>query len=134
MSHCCFRSLPLEIYKNLCPPLHTITFTVNKHADNHFYKHIYLLQILYIMKSVFLLRYMWRFFIFKFDLNVKHLLFFQIKKHDLPTKTFFRKQYETIIELHAVHMRSHAIWVTGVIKSTKKINKTKTFWKNNFFK
>ena len=44
---------PLEIYKNLGIPLSTIIFTVNSHADNHCYKYIYLIQILYIIKSVF---------------------------------------------------------------------------------
>ena len=33
---------PLEIYKNLGLPLSTITFTVNCHKDNQFYKHIHL--------------------------------------------------------------------------------------------
>ena len=32
---------PLEIYKNLSLPLSCRTFTVNSHADNHFYKYIY---------------------------------------------------------------------------------------------
>ena len=44
---------PLEICKNVGFPLRTITFTVNSHADNHFYKYIYLFQILSSMKSVF---------------------------------------------------------------------------------
>ena len=47
---------PLEIYKNLGRPLSTITFTVNSQADNHFYKYIYLFQMLYSIKSVFLLK------------------------------------------------------------------------------
>ena len=68
--------LPLEIYNNLGPPLSSITFTVNSHADNHFYKYIYLFQTLYDMKSAFLLKYKLRFFIFKFDLNVKHWPYF----------------------------------------------------------
>ena len=38
---------PLEIHKNFSLPLSTITFTINSHADNHFYKYIYLFQILY---------------------------------------------------------------------------------------
>ena len=63
---------PLKIYKNLGLPLCTFTFTVNSHADNHFYKYIYLFQILYSIKSVFLLKYMLWFIIFKFDLNVKY--------------------------------------------------------------
>ena len=33
--------------------LSTLTFTVNSHADDHFYKFIYLFQILCSMKSVF---------------------------------------------------------------------------------
>ena len=32
-------------------PLPTIAFTVNSHADHHFYKYIYLFQILYSIKS-----------------------------------------------------------------------------------
>ena len=47
-----FRSL--EIYKNLDFPRFSFTFTVNSHADNHFYKYIYLFQILYRMKLIFL--------------------------------------------------------------------------------
>ena len=31
---------PLKIYKNFGLPLSTIFFTVNFHADNHFYKYI----------------------------------------------------------------------------------------------
>ena len=46
----------LEIYNNLGLPLSTITFTVKSHADNHFYKYIYLFQLLYSIKSVFLLK------------------------------------------------------------------------------
>ena len=69
-----------EIYKNLGLSLSTITFIVNSHADCCFYNHIYLFQILYSMKSVFLLKYtlrFWpRFFRFKFNLNVKHSFYF----------------------------------------------------------
>ena len=54
---------PLEIHKNLGLPLPSITFPVISLADNHFYKHIYSFQILYSMKSVFLLKYMLRLFI-----------------------------------------------------------------------
>ena len=38
---------------HLVIPLSSITFTANSHADNHFYKYIYLLQILYSMKLNF---------------------------------------------------------------------------------
>ena len=77
-SHCCSDFRPLEIHINLGLPLSSATFTVNSHADKHFYQYIYLFQIfqiLYSMKSVFLfkctLRFLARFLIFKFDLNVK---------------------------------------------------------------
>ena len=68
--------LPLEIYKTLGLLLCSITFTVNSHADNHFYKYIYLFQMLYSIKLVFLLKYKLRFYIFKFDSNVKHNSYF----------------------------------------------------------
>ena len=45
---------PLEIYKNLGLLFSTITFTVNSHTDSHFYKYIYLFQILCSINSVFL--------------------------------------------------------------------------------
>ena len=38
--------LPLEIHKHLVLPLPSITFTAKSQADNHFYKYIYLFQIL----------------------------------------------------------------------------------------
>ena len=68
--------LPLEIYSNLGLPLSTVTFTVNSHADNHFFKYIYLFKILCSMKSVFLLKYTLRIFIFKIYLNIKHRSYF----------------------------------------------------------
>ena len=68
---------PLEIYKNLGFPLSTITFAVNSHGDNHFYKYIYLFQILYNMKSVFFMKIHVKVLTkFKFDLNVKHRSYF----------------------------------------------------------
>ena len=72
--------LPLEIHKYLLLPLSAITFTANSQADNHFYKYIYLFQILYSVKSAFFIkihvRFCRRFFIFKFDLNVKYRSYF----------------------------------------------------------
>ena len=83
---------PLEIYKNVGLPLSTINFTVNSHADNHYYKYIYLFQILYNMKSDFLLKYTLRFwpkvFIFKFDLNA----LICIKKNDGLLKKTLEKE------------------------------------------
>ena len=53
-----------------------VTFTVNSHVGNHFFGYIYLFQILYSMKSVFLLKYTLRFSIFNFDLNLTHHSYF----------------------------------------------------------
>ena len=60
--------LPLEIHKHLVLPLSSITFTANSQADNHFYIYIYLFVSNIIQYEI---RYMIKFFIFKFDLNVK---------------------------------------------------------------
>ena len=48
---------PLEFYKNLRCILVYFNFWVSSHADNHFCKSIYLFQILYSMKSAFLVKY-----------------------------------------------------------------------------
>ena len=58
MRHCCFRFSSHGSYKNLDFPLSIITFTFNKHADNHFNKYIYLFQILRKIKSIYLSKYM----------------------------------------------------------------------------
>ena len=60
----------LEIYKNLVLPLSTVTFTVNSHADNNFYKYLSFFQILYSMKFFLLKCTLRGFFIFIFGLNV----------------------------------------------------------------
>ena len=44
---------PWKFKKILGPPVSSITFTVNSLADNHFYKSIYLFQILCSMELVF---------------------------------------------------------------------------------
>ena len=112
---------PLEIYKNLGLPLSPMTFTVNSHTDNHSYKYIYLFQILYSMKLVFLLKYTLRFwpriFRFKFDLFWLKcgipLSFFLIKtmvcrkRLFIEKKSFFAVDYVKIIELHIVHKWRH---------------------------
>ena len=49
--------LAFEIYKNLGSPLYSNVFAVSSHADNHFYKYIYAFQILYSIKSAFLIKY-----------------------------------------------------------------------------
>ena len=82
----------LEIYKDLGCPLSTNMFTVNSHTDNDFYKYIYLFQILYSMKSVFLLKHTLRFFIFKFEIKCEaSLLFFQIKTMTYRKDTLQKK-------------------------------------------
>ena len=48
--------LPLEIYKHLALPLSSITFTAKSPADNHFYKYIYVSDIIQYEIS-FLLKY-----------------------------------------------------------------------------
>ena len=58
------------------PSLLSLLQSTASHADSHFYKWIYLFQIFYSMKSMFLLTYTLRFFIFKFDLNMKHCSYF----------------------------------------------------------
>ena len=46
----------VEIYKNFGLPLSTFTFTISSHACNNLYKYSYLFQVLYSIKSVFLLK------------------------------------------------------------------------------
>ena len=53
MSHCFSDFRPLEIYNNFNLSLSTITFAVNIHPDNHFYKYNYLFQKLHSMKIQF---------------------------------------------------------------------------------
>ena len=67
---------PLELYKHLVLLLSSIIFRANSQADNHFYEYIYLFQTLYNIESVFLLKFTLRFFVFKFDLNVKYCRYF----------------------------------------------------------
>ena len=43
----------LEIYTNISLSLSTILFTVNRYADNHFYRYIYLFPILWSNEYVF---------------------------------------------------------------------------------
>ena len=71
----------LDIYKNLCFPLSTITYKVNSHAGNYFYKiNIFICLKYYTVWNQFLLKYMlkfWpKFLIFKFDLNVECYSYF----------------------------------------------------------
>ena len=66
---------PLEINKNLSLPLSTITFTVNSHANNYFYKYN-CFKYYTVWNHVFLLKYMLRFFMYKFDFNVRHSFYF----------------------------------------------------------
>ena len=97
---------PLETYKNLGLPLSTIAFIVS-HADNHFYKYMYLFQIICSMQSVFIKIHVnvfntqiW----FKFKVL---LLFFQIKTVIYRKKTLSRNIFEKIIELYVVHTWRH---------------------------
>ena len=53
----------LEIYKNFCLPVSTITFTVNSHTDNCLYKYI-CFNYYKVSNQSFLLKYTLRVFIF----------------------------------------------------------------------
>ena len=111
--------VPWKFNKNLCPPLSAITFTVESHADNHFYKYIYLFQILCSMKSVFLLKYRCSIFNFKvFYIQTwftyeAPLLFFQIK-----TMIYRRKHYRKIYERILIYM----LYTHGVTCSLSRWN------------
>ena len=81
---------PLEIFKNLDPPLSTITFTVKSHPDKNFYKYIYLFQILWFFIETHVKVHL----IFKFDLNVKHPSdFFLIRTLIYIKETLYRKSF-----------------------------------------
>ena len=57
--------VPRKFIKTLAFTCLLSLLTVNRHADNHIYKYIYLFQILYSMKQFFfLLKYTLRLFIF----------------------------------------------------------------------
>ena len=87
-------------------------FTFDSDADNHFYKYTYLFQILYHLKSVFLLKYMLRFFIFKFDLNVKHHLYFFQRKTMIYGK---KKHYIKKIKIKILLILTQKILTNGLI-------------------
>ena len=127
---------PLEICKKIGFPLSIITFTVNNHAENHFHKHTYLIQMLYSMKSVFLwkctLRFLPRFFNiqiwFKWETP---LLIFLIRTWSTEKK-LYRKSFfycrlcKNYWITYFTDMTSHPFWVdeiADVIISIKKINK-----------
>ena len=101
------------------------TFTANSHADNRFYKCIYLFQIFYSMKYFFLWKYIKAFYI------QTVFLFFQIKtmvyrkKLSLGKTISFSVDYIKI-ELNVVWHDITWIWVdekTGLMISTKRVNK-----------
>ena len=68
--------LPLEIYKHLVCPLPSITFTAKSQADNHFYKYVLFVSNIIQYEISFLLKYALKYFIFTFDLSVKHSPYF----------------------------------------------------------
>ena len=110
----------LEIYKNLDLPLSSITFTVNSHADNHFFQYIYFFQVLYGIKSAFSIKilYMLKCFTIEFLLNVKHRYFCRLCKNYWITC--------------CKHVTSHAIWldeITKVMVLQEKSIKVKTLKK-----
>ena len=128
---------PLEICKKIDFPLSVITFTVNSHAENHFHKHIYLIQMLYSMKSVFLSKYTLRFLPRFFNIQIwfkweTPLLIFLIRTSSTEKK-LYRKSFfccrlcKNYWITYCTDMTSHAIWVdeiADVIISIKRINKS----------
>ena len=117
-----YKPLLLQIFvrilKNLDLSLSTITFKVNSHVDNHFYKYVYLFQVFYGIKSVFLLKYTLRFCFF-IQIWLKRetpLLFFLIKtmvtmvyrkKLFIEKNCFFAQDYVKVVELRIVHTSRH---------------------------
>ena len=97
---------PLEIYKNLGLLLSTITFTVNSHADNNFFKYISQVFFIKIQAKVCYIQ-IW----FKCETP-----FFSNENHGLHKKlqkkiVFFCKNYWITC---CTHMMSHAIWVDEI--------------------
>ena len=90
--------LPFEIHRRLVLPLSSISFTANSQADNHFYKYIYF----FLNIIQYEIRYTLKFFIFKFNLNVK---MFYRKKY--RKNKFFFVDYVKTNELHVVHTPCH---------------------------
>ena len=134
MSHCYYR---LEIYKNLGLSLSTITFTVNNHANYHFYKHLFQIfielpwNITQYETTFFLIKIQDKVFIFKFHLNVKHSFYFF-----LITMVYTKSVYRKIVFFCRLcknywitcctHVTSHAIWIGEIMRviiSIKQINK-----------
>ena len=103
----------LEIYKDLSHPSSTITFALNSHADNHFYKNIYLFQISNIIQYEisFFIKYTLRFFIYKFEIKCEApLLFFQLKTMIFRKKHFIeKKNTKKLLNYMFYTQTSHAI-------------------------
>ena len=100
--------LLLEISKHLVLPLSNTTFRANSHADDRFYKYLYLFQILYSMKSVFIKIHVTVFYIQVWLKCETFLLFFLIeamvyrKKHFIGEINFFRSLKNKTKELHVL--------------------------------
>ena len=83
---------PLEIYKNLGLPLSSITFKVNSHAGNQYYKYIYLFQTLWSMKWAFFIKIHVKVFYIQIWLKCKTTLsFFLIKTMVYRKNSFWKK-------------------------------------------
>ena len=99
---------PLEIYKKLGFPLSTITFTVNNHADNHFYNFFF-----NVIQCEFFIYFIYFFYIQSWIKCETPLVFFLIrtivyrKKRFIEKNSFFAVDYVKIIELYIVHTWRH---------------------------
>ena len=84
----------------------TITFTVNSHADNDFYKYFYLFQVLCSLKSVFLIKHTLSFgqgFLYSNWFKCETPLVFFLMR----AMAFFVVDCQKIIELHIAHTWRH---------------------------
>ena len=88
--------LPFKVYKNLGLPLSSINFMFNSHADNHFYKYIYLFQILYSMKSVFYENTCEGFLHIQVWFKCETPLFFSNKSHCLQKKLIIEEKFFSV--------------------------------------
>ena len=82
------------------------------------YYHLYTVQY----KISFQIKYTLMFFIFRFDLNVKHCSIFSNKNHGLQKEHFIEKIWKSYSITCFTHMTSHAIWedeITSVLISIK---------------
>ena len=111
--------LPLKVYKNLGLPLSSINFMFNSHADNHFYKYIYVSNIIQYEISFFI----------KIHVEICYIQIwfkretpplFSNKSHDSHKKLFAEKNFFFLLTMQkywitcCTQIMSHVIWVDEI--------------------